>query len=183
MGSTFERIDDDLRTFMADQHLFFVASAPSTGGHVNLSPKGLDTFRVFGDHSIGYLDLTGSGAETAAHIRENGRITVMFCAFVGRPRVVRLFGRGSATVVGDEGYDELARPFGHHPGARAVITVEVDRIADSCGFAVPNLEFVGERDVLTKWAARQSPEQLDEYRHAKNAHSIDGLPALWPDAD
>ena len=180
MGTVDERIDDDVRSFIAEQHMFFVATAPSEGGHVNLSPKGLDTFRVFDDHRAGYLDLTGSGAETIAHLRQNGRITLMFCAFVGRPRIVRLSGTGSFAVIGDDRFAELAAQFPDVPGARAVITVDVDRVADSCGFAVPNYEYVGDRDVLNRWAARHSAEELDEYRHAKNASSIDGLPAMWP---
>ncbi len=179
MGSTYESIGDEIRNFVAEQHVFFVASAPSEGGHVNLSPKGLDTFRIVDDHSVAYLDLTGSGAETAAHLRDNGRITLMFCAFAGRPRIVRFSGRGVVTTLGDADYEELAMHFANQPGARAVITVDVERIADSCGFSIPNLEYVGERDVLTKWAARQSPEQLDGYRREKNARSIDDLPALW----
>lgn len=180
VGQVFESIDEGIAAFIGEQHMFFVATAPSEGGHVNVSPKGLDTFRIFGSHRVGYLDLTGSGAETAAHLRDNGRITIMFCAFVGRPRIVRLQGTGTCTLLGDEGYDELAACFPDVPGARAVITVDVDRIADSCGFAVPNYEYVGDRDVLNRWAARQSADDLDAYRHAKNATSIDGLPALWP---
>lgn len=183
MSRTYERIDDDLRSFIDEQHLFFVASAPSVGGHVNLSPKGLDTFRVIDDHTVGYLDLTGSGVETIAHLRENGRLTVLFCAFAGRPRIVRLQGSGRATMLGEDGYAGLAAPYGDHPGARAVIHLDVERISDSCGFAVPNYDYVGDRDVLTKWAVRKSPDELDEYRRAKNAHSIDGLPLRWPDPD
>lgn len=180
MGQVFESIDEGIAAFIGEQHMFFVASAPTTGGHVNVSPKGLDTLRVFGPHRVGYLDLTGSGAETAAHLRDNGRITLMFCAFTGPPRVVRLQGTGTLTVLGEPGYEEAAAPFPELPGARAVIMVDVDRIADSCGFAVPNYEFVGDRDVLNRWAARKSAEEIDAYRHEKNATSIDGLPALWP---
>ena len=178
VGKVFERIDDDMRAFIAEQHMFFVATAPSEGGHVNLSPKGLDTFRVLDDHTVAYLDLTGSGAETVAHLRDNGRITLMFCAFVGRPRIVRFAGRGSATLIGEDGYDELAAGFPDEPGARAVIVVDVDRIADSCGFAVPNYEYVGDRDVLTRWAERHTADELVDYRRTKNATSIDGLPAF-----
>jgi hypothetical protein len=183
MGQVFDSIDDGIRAFIGEQHMFFVATAPSDGGHVNLSPKGLDTFRVLDEHRVGYLDLTGSGAETIAHLRDNGRITLMFCAFDGRPRIVRLAGRGSFVVTGDDGYDELAAQFPDVPGARAVITVDVDRVADSCGFAVPTYDYVGDRDVLNRWAARHTADELDDYRRNVNTTSIDGLPALWEPAD
>lgn len=180
MGTVFEQIDDDMRAFIGDQHMFFVATAPGEGGHVNVSPKGLDTFRVVDERTVAYLDLTGSGAETIAHLRDNGRITLMFCAFQGRPRIVRFSGRGTPTVLGEEGYDELAAQFPDVPGARAVIVVDIDRIADSCGFAVPTYEYVADRDVLNRWAARHTADELDQYRRTKNSTSIDGLPALWP---
>lgn len=182
MGDIHESIDDQLAAFIAAQHLFFVATAPSEGGHINVSPKGLDTFRVLGPQRVAYLDLTGSGAETVAHLRDNGRVTLMFCAFEGPPRIVRLAGRGSVAVPGDDTFAELRNEFPDLPGVRAVIDVDVDRIADSCGFAVPRYDFVGERDVLNRWAGRKTTEELDEYRRTKNAASIDGLPALpFPD--
>lgn len=178
MASVLPAIDDGLRAFLDEQHVFFVATAPSQGGHVNVSPKGRDTFRVLGPLDVAYLDLTGSGAETIAHVRDNGRITLMFCAFSGRPRIVRLAGLGTVVVPGDPAYDELVDNFPELPGARAVIRVAVDRVADSCGFAVPLMEYVGDRDVLDRWAARQSEDELREYRRTRNAVSIDGLPAL-----
>lgn len=182
VGTVYENIDGGIREFIGEQHMFFVATAPGSGGHVNVSPKGLDTLRIFDERTVGYLDLTGSGAETIAHLRDNGRITLMFCALIGRPRIVRLSGSGTFVVKGDDGYDEAAAQFPDTPGARAVIMVDVDRIADSCGFAVPNYEYVGDRDVLNHWAARHTDDELDGYRRATNAVSIDGLPALWDTA-
>src|SRR4029450_406348 len=132
MGKVFETLDDDLRAFIARQHVFFVATAPlGADGHVNLSPKGLDTFRVLGTATVADLDLTGSGVETIAHLRENGRLTVMFCAFEGRPRILRLYGRGRAVEPSDAEWSALSADFPQTPGARSVIVLDVDRIADS----------------------------------------------------
>ena len=179
MGKVFDGLDGGLREFIAAQPLFFVATAPlSPQGHVNLSPKGLDTFRVLGHRRVAYLDLTGSGVETVAHLRENGRITLMFCALAGPPRIVRLYGSGRVVEPGDEGWGELARHFPAHPGARSVIVVELDRLADSCGYGVPLFEFAGQRAQLPAWAGRKGAEGLARYRGQKNRESIDGLPGL-----
>jgi hypothetical protein len=180
MGRQHDRIDHHLAAFITSQPVFFVATAPlAADGHVNLSPKGLDgTFTVVDDHTVAYLDLTGSGVETIAHLRENGRIVVMFCSFEGPPRIVRLHGTGRVTVAADPGFAELAAPFKGFPGARAVITVAVERIADSCGYAVPLMRFEGERDRLIDWAERKGPDGLTAYQAEKNATSIDGLPGL-----
>lgn len=182
MGRVVERIDDDARAFIAAQHLFFVATAPSgEGGHVNISPKGYaDTFAVLDDRTVAYLDLTGSGAETAAHLRDNGRITLMFCAFEKGPSILRLFGSGRACALGSPEYDGLVAHFPNRPGARAVVVVDVTRVATSCGFAIPYFEYAGERDLLEAWAESRSPERLTSYRNEKNAASIDGLPAYDP---
>lgn len=179
MGKVLDRIDDDVRRFIAAQQLYFVATAPScSDGHVNLSPKGhADTFAVIDDRTVAYLDLTGSGAETAAHLRDNGRITVMFCAFDGQPNILRLFGTGRVVALGDPAFDELAARFPTRPGARAVIVIEVSRVQNSCGYAVPLYEFTGERDLLEKWSTAREGERLIAYRAEKNAASIDGLPA------
>lgn len=171
-------LDDDLVDWISRQHVFFVATAPSAGGHVNLSPKGYDALRVLDPHRVAYLDLTGSGAETVAHLREDGRMTMMFCAFEGPPRILRLYGRGAAHVVGTERYEDLAPRFPDLPGARAIVELEVERIQTSCGFAVPHLSFQGERPTLEQWAARRSDADLQAYRAGKNAKSIDGLPAF-----
>jgi hypothetical protein len=176
MGKVRAGIDDSVRRFIAEQHVFFVATAPSVGGHVNLSPKGLDTFAVLGPSSVAWLDLTGSGVETIAHLRENGRITIMFCAFEGRPRIVRLSGPGEVVVPGEPSFDGLVGRFPPYPGVRSVIRVEVDRVADSCGFGVPLYRYEGERGELVAWAERKGPDGLVEYRREKNAASVDGLP-------
>jgi hypothetical protein len=179
VGKLYAELDQSLQDFIGLQHVFFVATAPlSPQGHVNLSPKGLDTLRVLGPRRVAYLDLTGSGAETVAHLRENGRVTLMFCAFTGRPRIVRLYGRGQPVEPGDAAWEALVSPFPGREDARAVIDVEIDRIADSCGYAVPLFEYVGERTQLVEWAARKGTEGLRHYRAEKNATSIDGLPAL-----
>ena len=181
MGREYDAIDTRLTAFLLRQPMFFVATAPlDAEGHVNLSPKGMaGTFAVLDEHRVAYLDLTGSGVETIAHLRENGRIVFMFCTFTGPPRIVRLHGRGEAHVVGTERFDELAPHFPVLPGIRSVIEVEVTRIADSCGYAVPEMDFVRDRTRLTEWAgARESEETLASYQAEKNAVSLDGLPGL-----
>jgi hypothetical protein len=172
-------LDDELMSWLAAQPVFFVATAPNgPGGHVNLSPKGHDTFRVLDPLRVAYLDLTGSGAETIAHLRENGRITVMFNAFAGPPRIVRMHGRGTVHERRTDGYRSLQDRFDDIAGARAIIEVEIERLSTSCGYAVPFLEFQEERPTLIQWASRKSTEELDAYRAEKNATSIDGLPVF-----
>jgi hypothetical protein len=180
MGKVHEVLDGRLRTFVEAQQLYFVATAPSgDGGHVNVSPKGhRDTFAVLDEHTVAYLDLTGSGAEGIAHIRQNGRVTVMFCAFEGPPNVVRLQGTGRVVVPGEPDWVLLLGHFQLHPGARAIIVVALDRISSSCGFAVPYFEYVGDRTLLDDNFGRRSPENIEEYHRVKNSVSIDGLPAL-----
>jgi Pyridoxamine 5'-phosphate oxidase len=183
MGKVYERIDDKLRSFIAVQPVFFVATAPSgPDGRVNVSPKGMaGTFAVLDEHRVAYLDWHGSGAETIAHLRENGRITIMFCAFGGPPKIVRLHGRGRALLVDDP---EAAPLLGHFPGApdrhgvRTVIDVAVERVSDSCGYAVPFMAYQGERDLLVRAHERRTDADLAEYRKVRNAASIDGLPAF-----
>ncbi|MHB1486269.1 MAG: pyridoxamine 5'-phosphate oxidase family protein [Acidimicrobiales bacterium] len=176
---THDSIDASLAEFLGRQSVFFVATAPlSANGHVNVSPKGLtDTFAILDEHTVAYLDLTGSGVETMAHLGENGRITVMFCAFDGPPRIVRLYGKGSAITLGHPDFANFAAHFPALQGSRAVIVVALDRIADSCGYGVPRMDLVHERDQMAKWAARKGDEGLELYRHTKNAQSIDGLTA------
>jgi hypothetical protein len=179
MGRSSESLSPALADAVRAAPLFFVATAPlAADGHVNLSPKGGDTLRVLDERTVAYLDLTGSGVETIAHLRENGRITLMVCAFSGAPQIVRLYGRGHVVRPGDEGYEELAARFPALPGARAVIRVAVERVGSSCGYAVPLMRYEGERSRLTEWAEARGPEGLVEYRATKNAVSIDGLPAL-----
>lgn len=179
MGKLLTAIDDDVTSFIREQRLFFVATAPSgKEGHVNLSPKGHDSFRVIDATTVAYLDLTGSGVETIAHLRQNGRITLMFCAFSGPPNIVRLYGEGEVIRHDEEGFAALAALFPPLPGARAVIRVRVDRVATSCGYGIPRLEYGDDRDTLLKWAEKKGPEGTSSYRAGKNAESIDGLPGL-----
>ena len=179
VGREYDVIDERLADFVCSQPVFFVATAPlSADGHVNLSPKGLDSFAVLDERTVAYLDLTGSGVETIAHLKENGRIVVMFCAFEGSPRIVRLHGRGRAVLKGEPGYAELAARFPPRPSARSVIAVDVTRISDSCGYGVPLMRFERERDQIHKWAERKGPEGIEEYQTTKNAQSLDGLPGI-----
>jgi hypothetical protein len=183
MSTTVEAIDDTIRSFIEAQHMFFVASAPlAADGHVNVSPRGLDTFRVLSSRRVAWLDHVGSGAETIAHLRENGRLTLMFCAFQGPPMIVRLHGRGAVQRPGDDTFAALLPLFGIQPPARAVITLDVDRVSHSCGFGVPLYDYQGQRTQLTDWAARKGSAALREYQTRKNARSLDGLPAVdWLD--
>jgi Pyridoxamine 5'-phosphate oxidase len=180
MGKVHDAIDDSMRGFLERQPVFFVATAPlGADGHVNMSPKGLaGTFAVLDPTHVAYLDLTGSGVETIAHVRENGRITLMFCAFDGPARIVRLSGRGTVTMPSDPGYEELAECFPSLPGARSVITVDLDRVSDSCGYGVPRMELVEQRDRLLTWADQRGDAGLAEYRADRNRLSIDGLPGF-----
>ncbi|MGO8956395.1 MAG: pyridoxamine 5'-phosphate oxidase family protein [Streptosporangiaceae bacterium] len=188
MGKVYPELDQRLTKFIARQPVFFVATAPcltrdGNGGHINLSPKGYrGTFAILGPATVAYLDLTGSGAETIAHLRQNGQITIMFCSFEQQPKILRLYGAGRVVLPGEPRWDELA---GHFPKAgtgrgseRAIIVVDVHRIADSCGYAVPLMDLVEERDLQIRWADGKSAGELAAYRAEKNAVSIDGLPAL-----
>jgi hypothetical protein len=182
MGKTVDAVTPELASFIEQQHVFFVATAPlAADGHVNLSPKGLDTFRLLSPTRAAYLDLTGSGNETAAHVAENERITIMFCSFAGGPMILRLYGRGRVVLPGTPEWAELAPLFPVFPSARQIVVADVDRVQTSCGFGVPAMEFAAERDMLQKWAEKKGPEGLAAYRREKNATSIDGLPA--PGAD
>lgn len=179
MGKIYERIDEQLQAYIDAQQMFFVATAPlSKEGRVNLSPRGLDSFRVLDERTVAFVDLTGSGAETIAHLKENGRITIMFCAFAGAPKIVRLQGTGQVIAVGDEGFDALQERLPRIPGVRAIIKIDCQRISDSCGFGVPEYEYLGERTQLTDWAERKGPEVVLEYQRENNRVSIDGLPGL-----
>jgi len=193
VGKLYAELDDRLRKFIAQQPVFFVATAPGmgtdgAGGHVNVSPKGYqDTFAVLGPRTVAYLDLTGSGAETIAHVRQNGRITIMFCSFSRETKVVRLYGAGEVVLPGSARWAELAPHFPRtaDPAAeltsqRAIIVVELERIADSCGYAVPEMSLTGERAVLDRWAEARTAGDLAGYRAENNSVSIDGLPALEP---
>jgi hypothetical protein len=177
MGTAHPNISSDVKAFIEAQPMFFVATAPlSADGHVNLSPKGLDTFRVLSPERVAYLDLTGSGNETASHLLENGRVTFMFCAFEGPPKILRLYGTGRPVLPSDIEWSDLAALFPVLRGARQIIVANITRVQTSCGFAVPKMQFQGQRDTLLKWAEKKSDEELAEYQRRKNSRSIDGLP-------
>ena len=191
MGKIFDRIDDVQRAWIARQSLFFVGTAPLAGdGHVNLSPKGpIGSLRVLDDHTVAYLDIVGSGAETIAHLRENGRIVVMLCAFDGPPRILRLHGRGEVVLPGEARFEALLEQAAFEQPAvaaahRAVVVVHVERIADSCGYGVPLLRYEGSRPHSDLWAEKKlrtgGATAIADYQAEKNAASIDGLPALSP---
>jgi hypothetical protein len=186
MARTYEHIDERLAAWLEAQPVFFVGTAPlAAGGHVNVSPKGnRHELAVLGPHAVAYLEQTGSGAETIAHLRENGRVVLMACAFTGPPRIVRLHGRGRAVTPGDGDWDDLAArlvakgadPAG--PGVRSIIQIDVARVAGSCGYGVPLMVFEAHRDTMDEWPARKGPGGVATYQAEQNASSIDGLPAL-----
>lgn len=177
MANVTQSISPELQAFIEAQHVFFVASAPSgPNGHVNLSPKGIDTFRVLDPNRVAYLDLTGSGNETAAHLLQNGRVTFMFCAFEGKPLILRLYGSGRAVAPESPEFALLAPHFPQLPGVRQIIVADLTRVQTSCGFGVPTMKFQAERDVLQQWARKKGEDGLRAYRDKKNRVSIDGLP-------
>ena len=179
MGKVRAVIDDSARKFIEAQSVFFVGSAPlDSSGHVNVSPKGLDTFRVLGPTTVAYLDLTGSGIETVSRLKENGRIVLMFCAFQGPPKILRLHGHGKVLEPEQKEFRDLAPLFPEHRGMRTIILIEVARVSDSCGYSVPLLKFESDRNQLSAWANKLGPEGLKRYRHEKNARSIDLMAGL-----
>ncbi|MDQ6617944.1 MAG: pyridoxamine 5'-phosphate oxidase family protein [Actinomycetota bacterium] len=182
MGKVFDGIDAALAGWLRAQPMFFVATAPSDlDGHLNLSPKGIDgTFAVLDHDRVAYLDLTGSGIETVAHLRDDGRIVLMFCAFYGPPRIVRLHGRATAVAVTDPAFALAVEAFPRPtpPGLRSVIEVTVAQVSDSCGFGVPLMDLVGQRPTLPDWAARKGPAGIAAYQATRNRASVDGLPGL-----
>jgi hypothetical protein len=177
MGKVITELSDELVRFVESQPVFFVATAPlSADAHVNVSPKGLATFAVTSPTRVAYLDLTGSGNETAAHLLENGRVTILFCSFAGPPRILRLYGRGSVCLPGQAEWKRLRSSFGEMPGVRQIVTVDITRVQTSCGFGVPLMDYRGPRDTLIRWAETKGRDGLTAYREKKNAVSIDGLP-------
>jgi hypothetical protein len=183
MAKTYDVIDDKLRAFIDHQKMFFVATAPTTqDGHINLSPKGLaGTFAILDERTIAYLDLTGSGVETIAHLRDNGRVCVMFCAFDGPPRIVRVHGIGDVVEPHDEEFASLKAHFDDYPGVRSIIRIRASRISDSCGYGVPLYDHKGERDQLQRWADRKGKDGITQYQRDNNTESLDGLPSLLGD--
>ncbi len=186
MGRTYDAIDDRLAGWLQQQPVFFVSTAPAGGGgHLNCSPKGnRQEFAVLDTRRVAFLDQTGSGVETIAHLRENGRIVIMFCAFDGPPRIVRLHGRGRAVLVADPGFPQLRERFagGGGVGVRSVVEVAVERISDSCGYGVPLMTFQGHRPTMDQWAERKGPSGIAGYWEDKNSTSVDGLPGVSPPA-
>jgi hypothetical protein len=179
MGKEHLNIDEKMRRWIQRQHIFFVSTAPlSQDARINCSPKGLDSLRVLGPCQIAYVDTGGSGIETVAHLKENGRIVIMLCAFEGRPKIVRLYGRGRAVEPHDEEFHRLIPLFDHLPAIRNFIVVDIKSIRDSCGYGVPFYEFRGERESLTNWCESKTEEEHVEYRRERNGLSIDGLPGL-----
>jgi Pyridoxamine 5'-phosphate oxidase len=176
LATKYEGIDAAIRQFIEAQQMFFVASAPlDANGHVNVSPKGLDTFRVLGPKTVAYLDLTGSGIETVAHVKENGRIVLMFCAFQGAPKILRLYGRGRVVEPGDAEFSEMRGQFPDHAGVRSIVVVELTDIIDSCGFGVPLYRYEGQREQHGAWARKVGPEGIRTYQQKNNRGSLDGL--------
>ena len=176
MARTYPVITDELRAFIQAQQMFFVGTAPlDTAGHINVSPKGMDCLRVLGPSQVAYLDLTGSGNETSAHLEENGRITFMFCAFAGPPSILRLYGSGTTVLPGSDTWAELLPLFPNYPGVRQIIVADISRVQTSCGFGVPLYEYQGQRDTLLRYAESKGEEKLAAYRQEKNMSSIDGL--------
>jgi hypothetical protein len=177
MAKFYDAMNEQIMGFIARQHMFFVASAPLSGeGHVNLSPKGLDSFRVLGPNKVAYMDLISSGNETSAHMMENGRITIMMCSFEGPANILRLYGTGRTVLRDTPEWDELAPLFNILPSTRQLIVADIHKVQTSCGFGVPLYEYVGERDQHFKWAESQGQDGLIAYRNSHNLISQDGLP-------
>ena len=174
MAEFFDQLSEDHTSFISEQPLFFVATAASEG-RINLSPKGMDCFRVLGPRKCGYLDMTGSGNETAAHIKADGRLTFMFNSFGQKPLILRLYGRGSVARIGTEAFKAHTDQFPDLPGARQLIFMDIDSVQTSCGFVVPQMTLVEERHVLAQWAQAKGPEGIAAYQRERNAKSIDGL--------
>jgi hypothetical protein len=173
----FDSISEELASFIVAQPLFFVATAPASGGHVNLSPKGMGTLRVVDPTTVAYLDLTGSGNETSAHTAENGRLTIMLCSFGSKAMILRLYGRGRTVLPADADFAVLRPHFDDIPGERQIIVLDIERVQTSCGYAVPRMDNPRHRDTLVRWAEGKGEEGLVAYRKQKNVLSIDGLPA------
>ena len=175
MATFYEALTDKQIEFIREQHMFFVATAPPSGGRINLSPKGMDTFRVIDPNTVAYLDMSGSGNETSAHIQNDGRITLMFCSFTQAPNILRLYGRGDVVRAGTPDWDTLIPRFSQVNGQRQIIRARIDSTQDSCGYAVPRYEFIEPRQTLLKYYERFTPEQIRE-KQSRQTKSIDGLP-------
>lgn len=175
MAKFFDQLDEKLREFIDEQKLFFTASA-AADGRINLSPKGMDTFRILDNKTVAYLDLTGSGNETSAHIHDNGRLTILLCSFSGKPLILRLYGKGEVIRPSSEKWEQLAVHFDVLPGTRQIIVLNIESGQTSCGFGIPIYEYKEDRTMLTDWAENKGEEGVEEYWRQKNVKSIDGLP-------
>jgi len=179
MAKKYPAIEGAIKEFIEGQQMFFVGSAPlDAKGHVNISPKGLDTLRILGPKTVAYLDLTGSGIETVSHVRENGRIVLMFCAFQGPPKILRLYGEGKVVEEHDAEFPGLQAKFPRHDGIRSIIVVELTDIIDSCGYGVPLFKYEGQREQHAAWARKIGPEAVKTYQQKENRRSLDGLPGI-----
>ncbi|WP_017326558.1 pyridoxamine 5'-phosphate oxidase family protein [Synechococcus sp. PCC 7336] len=178
MAKIYSELTPPLERFIAKQHLFFTGTAPlASNGSINVSPKGIDTFRCLNNNTVAYLDLTGSGNETAAHLSENGRLTIMFCSFAEKPTILRLYGKGRVVRSQDADWQDLYRHFDSIPGERQIVVLAIQRVQTSCGFGVPLFEYKQQRNELIAWAERKGAEGLEAYRQKNNQTSVDGLPA------
>lgn len=176
MAKVFERIDDALRAWIDKQHMFFVSTAPlSEEGMVNCSPKGYDCFRILSEREVAYLDLTGSGIETVAHLQENGRIAFLFCSFDQTPRIVRLHGKGFVHEHGTPEFETLLQHFEPRAGMRSIIRAKLTRISDSCGYGVPRYQYLGDRETLIEYWDKKGESENETYRRTRNAQSLEGL--------
>ena len=180
MGKIYASIDQSVQAWMSQQQMFFVATAPlSERGHVNLSPKGHDTLRVVDEKTLAYADIGGSGVETIAHVRENGRVVIMMCAFTGPPKIFRFYGQGSVVTPNQDGFAELLAMFDvSELGIRAIIRIDVERIQDSCGYGVPNYDFKSDRRSSQNWLENKTIEDMHDYQLKKNLTSLDDLPGI-----
>jgi len=177
MGKLHDSIKPAHKEFIEKQHIFFVATAPlSADGRVNLSPKGLDCFKVLSEHKVAYMDLISSGNETSAHTLENGRITIMFCSFEGAPNILRLYGKGFAVLPGTDDWEAYSPHFKIYPSTRQIVVADINLVQTSCGFGVPLYNYTGERDIHFEWAEKKGKDGLHEYIQQNNLKSLDGLP-------
>jgi hypothetical protein len=179
MAKFYSQLTEELQTFIDEQQIFFTTTAPIEG-RINLSPKGIDTFRYLNPITVGYLDLTGSGNETSAHLQENGRMTIMFCSFTEKPLILRIYGTGEAIKQQDEKWQELSPLFPSVPGKRQIIVLQIESVQTSCGYGVPVYEFQEQRQTLIDWAKRKGKEGIKKYWQENNQKSIDGLPVNIP---
>ncbi len=174
MAKFYDQLDQKLKTFILEQKIYFTATAPKKG-RINLSPKGMDSFRILSDKQVGFLSVTGSGNETAAHLLDDGRITIMFCSFTTTPWILRIYGKGTCIHPGDDNSDEVAKDFTQLPGTRQIFIIDIESVQTSCGYSIPFYEYKSERDALNKWAEQKGADGVKEYQQENNLTSIDGI--------